>query len=206
MLKLIPVAVICLSLVGCGGASDDEVKDINKALGNLSNQSARAVLMEARDQVEAMTAVAIEQRELALMRYMNGEFSTFSGSCPAMGIEMEGSTCQTTTCSSTSFAGSCTFANHSVTCGTDTYNFKDGNMNFNMSSSGTVFTVSMNMSGNVSGGKLDGKVECAFAMSMDFNNPPANGEDAISCDNFSCKYKDKDISCEDMQANFASCG
>jgi hypothetical protein len=99
---------------------------------------------------------------------------------------------------------SCSFSDaYEYTCSGTTYTASHGTYLLNLvMSGGSSLAITMNMAADIAGGSLGGKVECGFHFNLNFGT--MTGEN-ISCDNFSCSYAGKEISCEQMQQSFGRC-
>ena len=129
-----------------------------------------------------------------------------------------GQTGCTSSCPTTStFKVGCTLPDGtSSTCNGTKYTFNSATFGLTMDFAGVTGSsttaagtmgVAFQIAANVNGGKLDDKkLECAFGLSFDIAKLKAGTQAAPtpSCDNFSCKYDEHDISCDDMKTKIAS--
>jgi hypothetical protein len=198
--KLYPLAItICaLAAAGCGSNADDIAKAMKASQGSATLIARQAATQVRQMQQKANYLATAYQNQLIFSDRSVRAMDSCSGS-----FSVDGTACSAS-CSSDMLTlnASCSFSGQSMSCGGETFTFKDGSLTLTMtiSSDYQTFSFSMNMSSNVSGGDLDGLLACKLNLS--FNASSGATENSVSCNDFSCSYDGDSIDCEDIQEEF----
>lgn len=205
MYKHLLLAAALVFTTSCGGSTAD---DIGNAFAALTSDGQSTVMAKIREQVSQArvqaNAVKMRAQQQQLDASLSAMTTTPGALCSGGMMEIEGGTCGTPECNYDASAvfsmrGSCSFSGDSVSCGEETYTFNNGSFDYDFHVTNQLFTIVMNMSGNVKGGKLDGDIACSIRMALDLASLETDSEQELDCNNVSCTYDGDPISCEDLQ-------
>jgi hypothetical protein len=206
ILKTLSVGLVVLSVtVGCSKKRSEGAGDAVKALNAFAAISSGASLIQKR----AQRLHSIEQRMNRGLQ-QSGFNPNSDEVCDSITPSATEAGCTVSSCSfnlstgAFALAMSCTMEDESLTCGTDTFTFKnatasqDMNVVMNLTTGElTSGTLDLTMTGDLTSNNLNGALDCS--VSMDFADS-SNGEFDCDDSNFKCSIGGSAFTCADMKA------
>lgn len=223
-------AGLALVAVSCGSVSDEAKQDagnVAAAFGNGFSTTGASSTLSSEERAK------VEEKAIGYVKEAREAFNDAIFRLRlSMATEANGVTVPTTLCNLAASSGcafscpttsswkiACTPTTSSTsTCKGTTYTISEevfsvtfdfANITGSGSSATGTLTLGMSMSGNVTGGKLDGKkLEGTFNMTVDMSalKRGSSIKYTPTCDNFSFKYDGKSISCEDLKSKMETSG
>lgn len=228
MRKYALVLILAAASVACGGKSKDAANVMGGLAGSTSGSGAALMTADlGKDMTLVQKIRETRQGMLWLARFkMESEQqklaqSLSSGVAPMMTLPCNGgvmsgsgfSCSESCNSAQTVSTVSCTIPDGKAsTCDGVNYTFSSGSFSVSMDASSVTYSggtytgafgIGFGFGANVTGGDLDGqRLECNFSMSFDLGKLMAGQETdpTLTCgSNFSCKYADDEIDCDDLQ-------
>jgi hypothetical protein len=195
--------VMALGLLSCGKDKGNNAGDANKVIQSFLK------LSQGSSQMQFQKA----QRVVSKAHRSELRMTTSSGMCSAITSAIADEGCTMNSCDDNgnnfNFSMTCSMPNETLTCGEDTFTFKDATVTQSqtmvISGSSLSGSIAVSMLGTIESTVFNGAVDCQI--SMNFSTEEASGE--FDCDdaNFKCTIGGESFSCQDLQegASEGSC-